>query len=508
MTRTPRRRRQRSPISSRLTIWLKHLPRAWLGLTGGITLLLVGWVMFRPQEVAVFVMDEFTGQPIANASINATQHVLLTDQAGLAMVPGLTHGTILSTQADGYEAASVQFGGEAAIRVNLRPNTLSGIVYNASTGRPLAGALVLAGNIGTFTNPEGVYQLRDLPPKPVLTVKLAGYRRFQQPVGAVTRLDVAMQPIQVKGIYIPFGLLALPDKITELLDMVDHTELNAVVVDVKGDRGRLAYQSQMPLAQAVGAFQAGLLDIREFLRQAQARHIYTIARLVQFKDPILAQGRPDLAVKTPSGDLWIDGEGLAWVDPFQREVWDYNIAIAREVAALGFDEIQVDYVRFPSDGSISTAHYSRENTSTVRGAIIPAYLAELQSALLPYGVYLSADVFGLTVAAHDEMGIGQYLEDLVPYLDYLCPMIYPSTWTSGNLGLQDPSATPYQTVRLSSEMALRRSPVRVRPWLQAYWYGLPEMLAQKQAAEDAGAAGWSFWNAAGVYDAALFHPRS
>jgi len=505
MTRTSRKQSQRRPQASHTR--LQALRRAGYGLIGAIALLVVGWVMFRPQGVNVYVSDAFTGQPIANAAINAAEQVLHTDQTGRTFLPDLPRGTVLAAQAEGFAASAVAFQGEAAIQISLRPNTLAGVIRDAVTGRPLAGAWVLAGNVGTFSNPEGVYWLRDVPPVPALTVKLAGYRRFQQAVGSVTRLDVTLQPIQVKAIYIPFGLLALPDKIKDLLDLVERTELNAVVVDVKGDRGRLAYRSQDPLAQASGAYQSGLMDLGEFLRLAQARRIYTIARLVQFKDPVLAQSRPDLAVKTPGGALWSDGEGLAWTDPFRHEVWEYNIAIAREVAGLGFDEIQVDYVRFPSDGTIGDARYAQANTSAARVGTISAYLSELKAALLPYGTFFSADVFGLTVTARDEMGIGQYLEAMAPYLDYLCPMLYPSTFISGNLGLQNPNSTPYQTIRLSGELARKRVQIPVRPWLQAYWYGLSEMLAQKQAAEDAGVSGWTFWNASGVYDPALFRPR-
>jgi hypothetical protein len=213
-------------------------------------------------------------------------------------------------------------------------------------------------------------------------------------------------------------------------------------------------------------------------------------------------------VRYADGTVWTDGEGLGWGNPFREEVWNYNIAIAQEVAALGFDEVQFDYLRFPSDGDIGAIVYAEVNSSETRTAAIHEFTRRVTEALRPYGVFTSADVFGLTVWVDPEsdMSIGQRVIDVAHHVDYLCPMVYPSTFVSGNLGYADPSAHPYEIIYRSQEAAKERVPAstRVRPWLQAYWYTLDQMQTQKQAAEDANASGWTFWNAGAVYEEALF----
>jgi hypothetical protein len=292
--------------------------------------------------------------------------------------------------------------------------------------------------------------------------------------------------------------------------LIDRTELNALVVDVKSDRGQLAYASQVPLAVqlGVGGDRKGWITLADLLAEAKARDIYTVARIVVFKDDPLAFGVPELGVQRTDGSIWTDGEGLGWSNPFREEVWDYNIAIAKEVAVLGFDEVQFDYLRFPSDGDVKVIVYGTENTLEARTAAIREFARRVTDALRPYGIFTSADVFGLTVWVEPEsdMGIGQRVADVAPFVDYLCPMVYPSTFRPSNLGYADPVAHPYEVVYRSQLAAEERVPLTtlVRPWLQAYWYSLDQMLLQKQAANDAGAPGWTFWNAAGVYNEALF----
>jgi hypothetical protein len=370
---------------------------------------------------------------------------------------------------------------------------------------------------------SGFYRIPELPNDLQITVKAPGFGKTTHSLDAeATRcaqdpptpgplcLDLRLTPFQARGLYIPFGLLASPEKVRGLLDLIEDTELNALVVDVKGDRGYLAYDSQIPLAVELGVSggREGWLALDELLAEAQTREIYTIARIVVFKDNPLALGRPELAVGRSDGTVWTDGEGLGWGNPFREEVWNYNVAIAQEVAALGFDEVQFDYLRFPSDGDIGAILYAEENTLETRTAAIREFTRRVTEALRPYGVFTSADVFGLTVWVDPEsdMSIGQRVIDVAPLVDYLCPMVYPSTFRSGNLGYADPSARPYDVIYRSQLAAEARVPssTRVRPWLQAYWYTLDEMLSQKQAADDAFATGWTFWNAGGVYNEELF----
>jgi hypothetical protein len=337
--------------------------------------------------------------------------------------------------------------------------------------------------------------------------------RAEVPVGAVTEMDVYLKRFQVRGIYMPLGILTNEERVRGLIDLVDRTELNAIVVDVKNDRGWLAYPSALVEAQRSRAYKAEVMDIGEFLSLCREKGIYTIARLVVFKDSTLAAAYPEWALCKDNDELWTDSEGSSWGDPFREEVQDYNIAIAKEVATLGFDELQFDYLRFPSDGAIGELTYAQESTLESRCQAIEEFCARLRSELKPYAVVLSADLFGLTVwvSPEEDMGIGQRVIDIAPYMDYVSPMLYPATFVGGNLGYEDPLLHPYQVVYRSCVEVGKRTNTRVRPWLQHYsynnvTYGVEEMRLQKQAAADAKTHGWMFWNAAGRYDEQSFDP--
>ncbi len=286
--------------------------------------------------------------------------------------------------------------------------------------------------------------------------------------------------------------------------------LNAVVIDVKGDYGYIAWDSQVPLVRELNNRLHSSLDLRQTVEELHRRHIYAIARFVVFKDNPLATHKPELAVRRGDGSVWKDGEGLGWANPFREEVWNYNLALLEEVAQLGFDEIQLDYLRFPSDGDVGAIVYQEENTRETRTAAIREFMRRFQARMAAYNVKTSADVFGLTVwvVPGEDMYIGQRVEDITPYVDFLSPMIYPSTFIPGNLGYDDPSRRPYEIIYRSVRQAQQRvAPgTQVRPWLQAYWYEVSEMQIQRLAAEDAAADGWLFWNAAGYYPDALFGP--
>jgi hypothetical protein len=350
----------------------------------------------------------------------------------------------------------------------------------------------------SFTRPD--LQLTNLKTQPC-----------QQPQSDVSLcVDILLDPFEAKAIYVPFALLSRPDTIRAYFDLVENTELTALVIDVKGDYGQLAWDSAVEKANLMGIDgpRPGWLTLSQVLEEAHARDIYVIARFVVFKDDPLAQNFPDLAVTYANGVVWTDGEGLAWANPHLEDVWQYNIDLILELAALGFDEINLDYIRFPSDGDVGAIAYSQENTPETRTTAIRTFASRLRAALQDYDVFLSADVFGLTVWVNPEngMNIGQRVIDLAPSLDYLAPMIYPSTFIPGNLGLDNPSAEPYTVIYESTVQAQTRvpPPVKVRPWLQAYWYGVDEMLLQKQAAAEANSSGWVWWNAGGNYPAELF----
>ena len=293
-----------------------------------------------------------------------------------------------------------------------------------------------------------------------------------------------------------------------------------MVIDVKGDRGWILYPTEVEEALKAGAQgPATLRDFDALMADLKARGVYTIGRIVTFKDNILAKARPDLAIiDRRTGTPWIDNEKLRWVDPFREEVWDYNIAIAREAARKGFDEIQFDYVRFPTDGRLGSAEYAKPNTKETRLPAIAGFLERARKALGPLGAFVSADVFGYTAFNENDTDIGQRVEELTPHLDYISPMVYPSGYNRGIPGFTKPLENPYQIVFESVRLIRKRAAhthVRVRPWIQDFRdyafdkriFGVSEIRAQMKGADDAGGAGWMLWNPRNDYTAAALRPK-
>jgi hypothetical protein len=243
------------------------------------------------------------------------------------------------------------------------------------------------------------------------------------------------------------------------------------------------------------------------IKSLKERGIYTIARIVVFKDHPLATSRPEWAVKTEGGEIWKDRENLAWVDPFRKEVWEYNIQVAVEAAQQGFDEIQFDYVRFPDS---SSPRFSRPSTEESRVKAVSGFLQEAYNSLLPYNVFVAADIFGYVCWNYNDTNIGQKLEALVPSVDYLSPMLYPSGYQFGIPGYRNPVANPHEIVYLSLKKAQERTnipSIRFRPWLQSFrdyafdrrFFNGKEIREQISAADKFGSQGWMLWNPGNVY---------
>jgi hypothetical protein len=318
---------------------------------------------------------------------------------------------------------------------------------------------------------------------------------------------IALKPFAAKGLYLThFGVSSRLLR-NRVLSLIEETELNAVVIDVKGDRGLLSYRYDVPLAAEIGALKLPTIkDIRSFIGELHQKDIYVIARIVVFKDNILANARPGWAIMdTRTQRPWLDREELAWVDPFRKEVWDYNFAIAREAAKAGFDEIQFDYMRFPTDGKLSAARYSQPNTEENRVKTINSFLEKASKELLPYNVYLSGDIFGYTPWNYNDTDIGQRIEDVAKYLDYLCLMVYPSGYHLGIPGFRNPVKHSHEVVYYTLEKATKRlngKSQQLRPWLQNFRdyafdrrpYGPNDVKRQIQACEQAKSSGYLLWD--------------
>ena len=402
----------------------------------------------------------------------------------------------------------------------LAPSTLAtaeGRVVDQD-GRPLRNVSVRSGAIESLTDADGHFSIGPVAVGRSVLVKLPGYQKRWVTLDQ-SKPTVTLTPHAIRAAYLTYYGVADRTIRQRVLDLVERTELNAVVIDIKGDRGLIPYRTSVQAALDAGAL--GPVIIKDFddqLAAWKARGIYTIARIVAFKDNVRANARPDLAViDTRTGKPWIDRENLAWVDPFREENWDYIIAVAKEAALKGFDEIQFDYVRFPTDGKLAAAKYSKPITPQVRIETIAGFLAKARKELGPTGVFIAADVFGYTAFNENDTDIGQRIEDMAPHLDYFSPMVYPSGYHMGIPGFRNPVSHSYEIVRESVRLTRKRTegmPVRVRPWLQDFRdyafdkriFGVTEIQAQVRGAEEAGAVGWMLWNPRNDYTAAALRP--
>jgi hypothetical protein len=317
------------------------------------------------------------------------------------------------------------------------------------------------------------------------------------------------KPAEVRGLYLNAWAAGSPRKLARLIDTANRTEINTFVIDVK-EGGEVSYRSSVPLVAAIGSDRAHIRDIRGVLAKLRENGIYPIARIVVFRDRVAADARPEWAVVKADGSLWHDHHGDAWVDSYNREVWDYNIAIAREAIELGFSEVQWDYVRFPDvpRSYMRTAVWPAA-AGRAKADAIAEFLRYSREQLTDLGVPVTADVFGLTVSARDDMGIGQLWEKMVDATDVLLPMVYPSHFARGSYGIADPNSAPYEIIKTAMGHALRRTngvanAATIRPWLQDFTLGLPRygpyyVRAQMDAVYDAGLTEWVLWNPGSNY---------
>jgi hypothetical protein len=344
-------------------------------------------------------------------------------------------------------------------------------------------------------------------PKPALPLAIGSDPNFM-PVGPASA---------IRGLYISYFAIGHPDTRQRIFELLNATELNAVVIDAKGDDGLISYPTKVPMAHEVGAARPTAKDFATVLTQLRNEGIYTIVRIVTFKDSPLAKSYPEYAIKTNSAEIWLDRDQQGWGDPFLKPVWDYNIQIAVEAAQMGFDEIQFDYVRFPTPSQAGTPQFSQEVTKETRVAAIAGFLSVARGQLNPFGVKVAADVFGYACWRKDDTLIGQDIERMGQYLDVLSPMLYPSTFGSGIPGYKNAVAHPYEVVHESSRRAVERMArlnCTVRPWLQDFpdyrfdkrVYGRDEIQAQIKAGFDAGSGGFMVWNPHTKYTDAAYAP--
>lgn len=346
--------------------------------------------------------------------------------------------------------------------------------------------------------------------------------------GSTARPRVRTIPV-VKAIYLTSWSAATPSRLTQAMNLISQTELNAVVIDIKDYSGKVVFETSSPIIAAVGSGERRL-DLADLVRRFHEKSIYVIVRIAVFQDQHLITAAPHLAVLDTRGRVWRDRKGLGWVDPASPEVWHYIVEVAREAARAGVDELNFDYIRFPSDGNLSAIRYPVFDPRTrTRRQVLQRFFAYLTSELREAGPVLSADLFGLTTVREDDLGIGQVIEDALVFFDVIAPMVYPSHYARGFLGYKNPAAHPYEVVSYSLTQAVRRRQRlagtiatlyegnerqggaymvgQIRPWLQAFDLGAPypprTIRSQIQAVSDAGlSAGWLLWSPSNRYHSA------
>ena len=308
-------------------------------------------------------------------------------------------------------------------------------------------------------------------------------------------------PAEVRGLHVTMALTGLPGRLDHYIAL-KNSGLNTIELDVKDEKGDIGFPVNVPLARKVGSAKR-FYDAEQAVAKVHAAGLYLIGRVVAFEDPLLSAGAPSLAIRRTDGSRWLNNGGLGWTNPYDKRVWKYNVDIAEQAAKVGFDEIQFDYVRFPSDGNISQIVYPGKHAQPM-GWTIPMFLKYAQSRLKPLGVRLSVDVFGLS--ATRDLGIAQFPRRIAPFVDTIYPMVYPSHYVSGEYNIIDPDSRPGTTVAYSlrdfrSKLTGRKA--MLIPWLQDFSLGRPYTLAdvqdQIQAARLEHVKGFMLWNAAGAY---------
>jgi hypothetical protein len=326
------------------------------------------------------------------------------------------------------------------------------------------------------------------------------------------------RPEHIRGIYLNAWASGSNRRVTELLALAERTEVNTFVIDIKDASGYVSHRTDVSLAHEIGATEEiRIRDLPGLLTRLSEAGIYPIARIVIVKDPILSAARPDMAVQDTAGGVWVDGKGIIWMNPHDRDLWAYHVALAKEVAAMGFPEIQWDYVRFPDAprSELDRSIYPGAGDVT-KAQAIRAFLQYAREELEPFGVAVTADVFGVTTSASRDVGIGQVWESFIDVIDVALPMVYPSHYWQGSFGIDTPNAYPYEIVRGALADAVERSADvpgagLTRPWLPDFSLGAPayeapEVRAQIQATYDVGIQEWILWNPSSRYTEAGVEP--
>jgi hypothetical protein len=459
-----------------------------------------------PRTLTVRVQDAASGAPVSGARVAVDGSGATTGPEGSVTVSAVS-GSEVVAEADGFDPGSEAVPSDGDVSIALRNNTLRGIVRD-QTGAPIVDARVFVEGQarGVRTGEDGSYALPGVPETGTLIYKAPGYRLGVIALDGEMEKDVTLPTFQARALYAPSAVFEGAGRLDAMLALIDLTEANAMVIDVKETGGWLYYPTDLAEAQDSGAIMTSpVFTLEELLPALKERGIYTIARVVVMKDNTLGQARPELAVRNvQTGEPWTDWGGGVWLDPGNPGVAEYVAAIALDLAERGFDEVQLDYIRFYSDGPYELAQTNLPHTQSFRLPTIQRVMRVISDELAWLRTFLAADVFPISFIATDDQGIGQRPEVIMPYVDYFSPMVYPSHYYPGVFEIAEPNEHPYEMIDRTLEIMNQQAaglPLRIRPWIQDFGYGefraytATDVRAEMQALADNGAAGWMIWNA-------------
>lgn len=319
-------------------------------------------------------------------------------------------------------------------------------------------------------------------------------------------------PSPSKGIYIPASKLKNKSYYIEL---AQNTGVNSFIIDVKNDTGYLTFptENKKLVERGIVLAKPPIENISEIMHTLYEHNIYPIARVVAFKDSVVAKRNPYLAVQSAKGGIYYTKAGDTWLNPYDKRNWEYLLEICKEAKKVGFKEIQFDYIRFHE--SMDSDRVLLDDTKS-KTEIITEFVEYMSKALHDEGIKISVDVFGAVVLSDIDANIvGQNFIDMSRYVDYISPMIYPSHYANGTFGIEYPHLKPYNIVQRTMSTAQSKieqiegdKKAKLRPWLQDFTmgnlkpykaYGEKEISDQIRGAYDAGVKDWIFWNASGKY---------
>lgn len=454
-------------------------------------------------SLRVQVLASDTADPVTDAVIEFDGDPRRVDDTGSAVVEWFEREVTVRAEAPGFEPKRVdviQLPESELVEVSLTPIVLTGTVVSP-TGAPVQGAEVGLNGQTAITGPDGRFELARAQEGTVLVRRAAWEPVSREWEGRTLVENFTLEPRMIRALRVNNDSAGKPAVWAEFLAMAEQSDVNALVIDTKDEAGEVPYDTPVQKAHDIGAVTVRF-DVRQLLADMEDAGLYAITRVVTFQDDPMARAHPEWAARdTATGGVWENNKGLGWMDPTDRSAWEYPLELGIEACKLGFDEIQYDYVRFPSDGPIDRLAFDGPYTEENRVATIAAFLTEARSRLNPLGCAVAADIFAITVSSLDDQGIGQRPEELSQAVDVLSPMIYPTHYGNGWLGLDEPNDHPDLVIggALDDGLPRMQGSAILRPWLQTSTYGPTEVQIEVDEAEQRG-LGWMLWQSINIFD--------